>query len=87
MDLMNLDRYYNLYHYLDTDQFPDGLTDQEQKRLMTQAKYFEIRHHLFYKKDKRNSDRPLGVIKWMEVESVLYMMHKYSTAEPKGDGS
>ena len=77
---MNLDQYYNLYHYLDTDQFPDGLTDQEQKRLMTQAKYFETRHHLLYKKNRRNPDRPLRVIKWTEVKPVLYMMHKHPTA-------
>ena len=77
---MNLDQYHNLYHYLDTDQFPDGFTDQEQKRLMTQAKYFEVRHHLLYKKNKRNPDRPLRVIKWTEVEPVLYMMHKHPTA-------
>ena len=81
---MNLDQYYNLYHYLDTDQFPDGLTDQEQKRLMTQAKNFEIKHHLLYKKNKRNPDRPLRVIKWTEVEPVLYMMHKHPTAEHLG---
>ena len=72
---MNLDQFYNLYHYLNTDQFPDGLIDQEQKRLMTQAKYFEIKHHLLYKKNKRNPNRPLRVIKWTEVEPVLYMMH------------
>ena len=47
---------------------------------MTQAKYFEIRHHLLYKKNKRNPDRPLRVIKYTEVEPVLYMMHKHSTA-------
>src|SRR5260364_123670 len=80
INLMNLDQYYNLYHYLDTDQFSNEFTDQEQKRLMTQAKYFEIRHHLLYKKNRRNLDRPLRVIKWTEVELVLYMMHKHPIA-------
>jgi integrase-like protein len=80
LDFMNLDQYYNLYHYLDTDQFPSESTDQEQKQLRTQAKYFEIRHHLLYKKNRRNPDRPLRVIKWTEIEPVLYMMHKHPTA-------
>src|SRR6185312_6230600 len=80
INLMNLDQYYNLYHYLNTDQFPNRFTNQKKKQLMTQAKYFEIRYHLLYKKNKRNPDKPLRVIKWMDVEPVLYMMHKYPTA-------
>ena len=47
---------------------------------MNQARFFEIRHHLLYKKNRKDSQQPLRVIKWTEVEPILYMMHKHPTA-------
>ena len=35
---------------------------------------------MLYKKNRKDSDKPLRVIKWTEVEPILYMMHKHPTA-------
>ena len=47
---------------------------------MNQSRFFEIRHHLLYKKNRKDSQQPLRVIKWTEVEPILYMIHKHPTA-------
>jgi hypothetical protein len=77
---MNLDRYYTIYKFLDTDKIPEDYTDRQKEQLINQARYFEIRHNLLYKKNRKDSDKPLRVIKWTEVEPILYMMHKHPTA-------
>ena len=77
---MNLDWYQQLYDYLESEILPDDLTKYQQKQIMNQARFFEIRHHLLYKKNRKDSQQPLRVIKWTEVESILYMMHKHPTA-------
>ena len=35
---------------------------------------------MLYKKNRKNRDRSIRVIRWTEVEPILYMMHKVSTA-------
>jgi Integrase zinc binding domain len=77
---MNLDRYYQLYRYLETDEIPEEFTESQKKQLMNQARYFETKHKLLYKKNKKDPQQPLRVIKWTEVEPILYMMHKHPTA-------
>src|SRR5205807_1061462 len=77
---MNLDRYQQLYNYLESEILPDDLTKYQQKQIMNQSRFFEIRHHLLYKKNRKDSQQPLRVIKWTEVEPILYMMHKHPTA-------
>src|SRR6185437_14262337 len=77
---MNLNRYNQLYDYLESDKLPEEFTDYEKKQLINQARYFEIRHNLLYKKNQKDPEHPLRVIKWTEVEPILYMMHKHPTA-------
>jgi len=81
---MNLDRYQHLYNYLETEQLPDDLSRDEQKQIMNQSQFFEIQHNLLYKQNRRNNNQPLRVIKWTEVEPVLYMMHKHPTGRYLG---
>ena len=81
---MNLDRYYTIYKFLDTDEIPEDYTDRQKEQLVNQARYFEIRHNLLYKKNRKDSDKLLRVIKWTEVEPILYMMHKHPTARHLG---
>ena len=77
---MNLNRYNQLYDYLESDKLPEEFTDYEKKQLINQARYFEIRHNLLYKKNRKDPEHPLRVIKWTELEPILYMMHKHPTA-------
>ena len=77
---MNLDRYIQLYNYLESDKIPEEFTDYQKKQLINQARYFEIRHNLLYKRNRKDTEHPFRVIKWTEVEPILYMMHKHPTA-------
>lgn len=54
---MNLDQYYNLYNYLDTETIPTDFTTYQRKQLQNQAKYFEIKDKLLYKRNKKNPDK------------------------------
>ena len=78
---MNLDQYQNLVEYLETDKLLFDLTDNEQRTLIKQSRYYQLKNKLLYKKNHKDSDKPLRVIKWTEVEPVLYIMHSYPTAE------
>ena len=55
---MNLDRYIQLYNYLESDKLPEEFTDYQKEQLINQARYFEIRHNLLYKKNRKDPDRP-----------------------------
>jgi len=76
---MNLDLYYNLYNYIESDKLPDSLSQEQIKQLQHRARHFITKKGLLYKKNKKNPQYPLHVIKWNEVEPVLYMMHKHPT--------
>ena len=56
---MNLDQYYTIYKFLDTDEIPEDYTNRQKEQLINQARYFEIRYNLLYKKNKKDSNRPL----------------------------
>ena len=77
---MNLDHFQNLLEYLETDEFPLDLTDFEKRTLIKQSRFYEVRNRMLYKKNRKNRDRPIRVIRWTEVEPILYMMHKIPTA-------
>ena len=77
---MNLDQYQNLVEYLETDKLSLDLTDNEQRTLIKQSRYYQLKNKLLYKKNRKDPDKPLKVIKWTEVEPVLYMMHSHPTA-------
>ena len=77
---MNLDLYYNLYNYIESDKLPDSLSQKQIKQLQHHAKHFIIKKGLLYKKNKKIPQYPLRVIKQNEVEPVLYMMHKHPIA-------
>ena len=81
---MNLDHYQNLLEYLETDRFPLDLTDFEKQILIKQSRFYEVRNRILYKKNQKNQDRPIWVIRWTEVESILYMMHKALIARHLG---
>ena len=77
---MNLDHYQNLVEYLETDELPPDLTDFEKRTIIKQSRYYELKHKLLYKKNRREPDKPIRVIKWTEVEPILYMMHGHPTS-------
>ena len=56
---MNLDQYINLYNYIESDILPNDLTDIVEKQLIRQARHFETKHGLLYKKNRKNPTQPL----------------------------
>ena len=77
---MNLDRYQNLMEYLESDILPSNLTDNEKRTIINQSRYYKVKDKLLYKKNRKDPDKPIRVIKWTEVEPILYMMHSHPTA-------
>ena len=77
---MNLDHYQNLVNYLESDEIPLELTDHEKRTLIKQSNYYQLKNKLLYKKNRKDPEKPIRVIKWTEVEPVLYMMHSHPTA-------
>ncbi|CAH1768338.1 12537_t:CDS:2 [Entrophospora sp. SA101] len=77
---MDLNLYYNLVKYLSDLIYPESSTDEEQKKIRSQAKYFIVREGTLYKKNKKNPQRPLWVVKSNEVEIILHNLHADSLA-------
>ena len=59
---MNLNRYNQLYDYLESDKLPEEFTDYEKKQLTNQPRYFEIRHNLLYKKNRKDTKHPFELL-------------------------
>ena len=81
---MNLDQYINLYNYIESDILPNELTNIKEKQLIRQARHFETKHGLLYKKNRKDSTQPFRVIKQTKVEPILYIIHKHPTARHLG---
>ena len=77
---MNLNQYQNLLEYLESDTLSPNLTDNEQRTIINQSRRYEVKNKLLYKKNRKDPDKPIRVIKWTEVEPILYMMHSHPTA-------
>src|SRR5260363_386585 len=78
---MNLDQYQNLLEYLESDTLSPDLMDNEQRTIINQSRRYEVKNKLLYKKNRKDPDKPIRLIKWTEVEPILYMMHSHPTAK------
>ena len=76
---MNLDQYQNLVEYLETDELPSDLMDFEKWILLKWSRYYILKNKLLYKKNRKDPEKLIRVIKWIEVEPILYMMHEHPT--------
>jgi hypothetical protein len=72
---MDLDTYYRLVKYLDDLVLPDDLNQAQLRSFKNKSRYFIVRNGLLYKKNSRNPQRPLRVLKPSEVEPILYSFH------------
>ena len=77
---MNLDQYQHLVQYLDTDEIPPNFTENEKRTIVKQSRYYYLENRILYKKNRKDPKQLIRVIKWTEVEPILYMMHSHSTA-------
>jgi transposase InsO family protein len=72
---MDLDTYYLFLRYLSDSTVPEHYTQAEIKKLEHQTRYLFSRDGILYKKNLRNPQRPLRVIKISDREPVLFSMH------------
>src|SRR6185312_2338675 len=77
---MNLDLYHNLYNYLKSDQLSDSLSQEQIRQIQYCTRHYITKNGLLYKKNRRDPQYLLRVIKRNEVKPVLYMIHKHLTA-------
>ena len=77
---MNLDQYQHLVDYLDSNTFPPNSTDTEQRTIIKRARFYYLKNRLLYKKNYKDPDKLIRVVKWTEVEPILYMMHTHPTS-------
>src|SRR5437762_1418104 len=81
---MNLDHYQNLLEYLETDKFSLDLTDFKKQILVKQFRFYKVRNRMLYKNNRKNQDKPIQIIRWTEVEPILYIIYKAITARYLG---
>ena len=60
---MNLDQYQNLVEYLETDELPPDLMDFEKQILLKQSRYYILKNKLLYKKNRKDPEKLIRVIK------------------------
>ena len=72
---MDLIEYYQLVNYLDTLQLPENLDLKEQRKLKNKAMHYLVNNNILFRRNKRDKDTPLKVIRPMEVEEILYNGH------------
>ena len=72
---MDLIEYYQLVNYLDTLQLPENSSVKEQKKLKNKAAHYLIKNKALYRRNQKDLDTPLKVIRPMEVEEILVNEH------------
>ena len=74
---MNITTYNNLLRYLNTQTYPAGYNDSQQKRLRQQSKHFIQHNNILYKINRRKEpNNPLRVLKENEIEAIMKNMHE-----------
>lgn len=73
---MELDTYFQLTRYLDDLTLPAELTDTQRRSFKAKAKHYLLINGLLYKRNRKNPQRPLRVIKISEMEMILYSFHE-----------
>ena len=54
---------------------PDELDEQQRAAIKRKARYFIVINDGLYKKNKQNPQRPFKVVRWQEIETILYNTH------------
>ena len=76
---MDLIEYYQLTNYLETLQLPENLLAKEQKKLKNKAVHYLIQNKALFRRNQKDLDAPLKVIRPMEVEEILVNEHSIPT--------
>ena len=77
---MDNEHYYNIYHYILSQQVPTYFTEQQKQQLLNQTKNYTIENDLLYKKDRKDARKLYRIIRKEELPAILYMMHNDPTS-------
>ena len=77
---MENEHYYNIYHYILSQQMPAYFTKQQKQQLINQVRNYTIENELLYKKDRKDATKLYRIIRKKELPAVLYMMHNDPTS-------
>jgi hypothetical protein len=72
---MDLLEYNQLVNYLNTLQLPENLTVKEQQKFRNKVKHYFMKNQTLYRRNNRNPEQPLKVIKITEIEEILFNEH------------
>ena len=72
---MDLTTYHRLLQYLDDLIIPEAMEATQLRSFKSKARHYCVLNGLLYKKNKKNPQRPLRVIKPAEVETILHNFH------------
>ncbi|CAG8518449.1 14123_t:CDS:2 [Cetraspora pellucida] len=69
--------YHNLVKYLSRLEILREYSTEQEKKLKAQARYYLVREETLYRKNKRNPEQPLRVLRKDQVKLVLEAMHEH----------
>jgi Integrase zinc binding domain/Integrase core domain len=72
---MDLDTYYQFLRYLSDSTVPESYNNTQIRRLKHQTRNLIVREGILYKKNLKNPQRPLKIVKLPERETILFCMH------------
>src|SRR5579884_839809 len=72
---MELLEYSQLATYLDTLVIPEEIPEKDQQKFKNKAKLYLVKKGILYKRNKKEPEQPLKVIKINEIEEVLFNNH------------
>src|ERR1044071_274869 len=73
--MMDSDTYYQLLQYLTDFILPTHMNEQQKRAIIRKSRYYvSIDGHLF-KKNRKEPNRPLKVVRKNEVDIILYNLH------------
>jgi len=72
---MENQHYNHLINYISTQQIPESFTQQQTQQLFNQSKNYSVKNDLLYKRNRKNFNELIRVIRKEELPALLYMMH------------
>ena len=72
---MDLDTYYQFLRYLNDSTIPENYSSAQIRKLKHQTRYLFVREGILYKRNMKNPQRPLRIVKFNEKEMILFCMH------------
>src|SRR3989337_3594470 len=71
---MDTSLYNSILNYLKNNQLPVEVTEEDKSKILKYSKHYIVQNNLLY---KQKNNQTLKVVKDLEVESLLFMLHNH----------